>query len=154
MPANLQKVRNDMTANGFEGGCLCAAVRYSVDADPLAVVACHCRSCQRQSGSAFSIVVVVPRDSLAIEGTLKTFDDRGTSGQPVYRRFCPECGSPVLTDTPSAKAQGVIFIKGGTADEAQRLQPTTHYWTVRAHDWVTFHNDSIVLEREEPGPNQ
>lgn len=55
----------------------------------------------------------------------------------------------MLTDTHTAEAQGIIFIKGGSADEAHRLQPTTHYWTVRAHDWVTFHSDSVVLEREE-----
>lgn len=139
---------NEVTAAALEGKCLCGAVRYSVNAKPLAVVACHCRSCQRQSGSAFSIVVVVPRDSLAVEGTLKTFNDCGTSAQPVYRKFCPECGSPVLTDTPAAEAQGIIFIKGGTADEAQRLQPTIHYWAARAHDWITFPEHSVVLERE------
>jgi hypothetical protein len=93
---------------------------------------------------------VVPRDGLSVEGTLKTFEDHGTSGQSVYRKFCPECGSPVLTDTPAAKAQGIIFIKGGTADEAQSLQPTTHYWTTRAHDWITFQADSLLFEREEP----
>ena len=136
-------------ADGLEGGCLCGAVRYTVAVDPLAVVACHCRNCQRQSGSALSLVVVVPRDALQVQGTLKTFEDRGTSGQPVYRRFCPKCGSPVLTDTPAAKAQGLIFIKGGTADEAQQLQPSTHYWTERAHAWIAFPDECTVLLREE-----
>jgi hypothetical protein len=86
---------------------------------------------------------------LQLYGTLKTFEDSGTSGQTVYRRFCPECGSPVLTDTPAAEAQGLIFIKGGTADDAQLLQPSTHYWTERAHGWITFPEDTTVLLREE-----
>ncbi len=133
----------------MDGGCLCGRVRYRIEGEPLAVVACHCRNCQRQSGSALSLVVVVPRSSLAIEGTLKTFQDRGTSGQPVYRRFCPECGSPLLTDTPAAEAQNVIFIKGGTLDEAEDLVPTTHYWTERAHGWIAFPDGCTVLPREE-----
>lgn len=142
-----------VVVDGFTGGCLCGAVRYSVAADPIAVVTCHCINCQRQSGSALSIVVAIPRNTLELTGTLKTFTDCGTSGQPVYRRFCPECGSPVLTDTPSAKAQGVIFIKGGTADNAQQLQPTTHYWTERSHSWIAFPDACTVLKREEVLPS-
>lgn len=133
----------------MEGGCLCGQVRYHLEAEPLAVVSCHCRNCQRQSGSALSIVVAVERAALQVTGTLKTFEDRGSSGQAVYRRFCPECGSPVLTDTPAAEAQGTIFIKGGTLDHAQDLVPTTHYWTERAHRWIAFPPDCDVLQREE-----
>lgn len=141
-----------MADAGFTGGCLCGAVRYRLDGDPLAVVACHCRNCQRQSGSALSIVVVVPRPALHVDGTLKTFEDQGTSGQPVYRRFCPDCGSPILTDTSAAEAQGLIFIKGGTADNAQDLMPTTHHWTERAHRWIDFPDGCTILHREEDVP--
>lgn len=133
----------------LEGGCLCGAVRYRTQNDPLAVVACHCRNCQRQSGSAFSLVLVVPRGELQLEGTLKTYQDQGTSGQTVFRRFCPDCGSPVLTDTPAAEQQGLIFIKGGTADNAQALRPATHYWTDRAHDWIALPEGCTILRREE-----
>jgi hypothetical protein len=133
----------------MEGGCLCGSVRYRVDGDPLAVVACHCRNCQRQSGSALSIVVVIPRAALHVEGQLKTFQDRGTSGQPVFRQFCPSCGSPILTDTPAAEGQGLIFIKGGSLDAAQDLVPTTHYWTERAHGWIAFPDGCEILKREE-----
>jgi len=86
---------------------------------------------------------------LRLDGALKTFEDRGTTGQPVYRRFCPECGSPILTDTPTAEGQGVIFIKGGTLDDAQDLLPSTHYWTERAHRWITFPEDCDLRQREE-----
>lgn len=136
----------------MEGGCLCGAVRYRVEGDPLAIVTCHCRNCQRQSGSALSIVVAIARGALSLDGDLRTFEDRGTSGQPVYRRFCPECGSPVLTDTPAAQAQGLIFIKGGTMDDAQALVPSTHYWTERAHGWISFPEGCTVLKREEISP--
>ena len=92
------------------GGCLCGNVRYTVPSAPLATVICHCRHCQRQAGSAFSVVAVFARSEVRIEGALSTFEDRGTSGQKVYRQFCANCGSPVLTDTERAREQGLIFV--------------------------------------------
>ena len=79
------------------GSCLCGAVRYESEAEPLMTAICHCDNCQRQSGSAFSIIVGVPAGSLRFEGEerLATYEDRGTSGKAVYRRFCKSCGSPV-----------------------------------------------------------
>lgn len=120
------------------GGCLCGAVRYEADWPPEALVLCHCTHCQKQAGSALSVVAALRRDALRIHGTLKTYEDRGTTGQPVWRKFCPECGSPVVTDTPAVEAQGMIFLKAGTLDETADLAPTLHYWTQSAQGWFPF----------------
>jgi hypothetical protein len=130
------------------GGCLCGAVRYTVSCEPLWVAVCHCRNCQKQAGSALSVVAGFPRSALAIEGELTTFEDRGTSGQTVYRRFCGRCGSPVVTDTPRAEAADLIFIKAGTLDDVSQLKPTTHYWTKRAQPWLALPDDATLLEQE------
>ena len=136
-------------ATDMKGSCLCGNVRYSLAGDPLAVVTCHCIHCQKQSGSALSVVVAVARKDLELAGELTTFEDRGTSGQPVFRKFCGKCGSPILTDTPRAEADGVIFIKGGTIDDAATLlRPTVHYWTERKHDWLALPVDDLILKRE------
>lgn len=131
-----------------EGGCLCGAVRYRVAWPPLATATCSCRNCQKQAGSAFSVVLVFPRDALATDGTLHTYRDRGSSGQTVERRFCPNCGSPVITDTPRARIEGVIFVKGGTLDQIADLAPTTHYWNDSAQPWVHLPEDCVRLARE------
>ena len=120
------------------GGCLCGAVRYEADWPPEALVLCHCTHCQKQAGSALSVVAALRRDALRIHGTLKTYEDRGTTGQPVWRKFCPECGSPVVTDTPAVEAQGMIFLKAGTLDETADLAPTLQYWTQSAQGWFPF----------------
>ena len=65
------------------GGCLCGKVRYLANADPVVVAVCHCKNCQKQTGTAFSVLVGVPKSAILIEGRLKTFHDRGDSGQPV-----------------------------------------------------------------------
>ncbi|MGK2287211.1 GFA family protein [Pedomonas sp. V897] len=130
------------------GGCLCGAVRYVAPARPLATVVCHCRNCQKQAGSALSVVAVFPRTELRVEGQLTVYEDRGTSGQTVFRQFCGRCGSPVLTDTERAREQGVIFVKAGTFDEVSDLRPTTHYWVKRAHPWLPLPPDAELLEQE------
>lgn len=121
-----------------EGGCLCGAVRYRASWPPLLTAVCHCKNCQKQSGSALSMVAVLPRDGLKVTGELTIYQDKGSSGQAVWRKFCGKCGSPVVTDTPAAEANDIIFIKAGTLDEAQDLAPTLHYWADSAQHWFVF----------------
>ena len=135
-------------ADTRSGGCLCGAVRYTVPAQPLATVICHCRNCQKQAGSALSVVTVFPRSELHLVGALTVYEDRGTSGQTVFRQFCGRCGSPVLMDTERAREQGVIFVKGGTFDDVSDLKPTTHYWVKQAHSWLPFPSDAELREQE------
>ena len=81
------------------GGCLCGAVRYRSEAEPLMQVICHCKTCRKNSGSAFSMNVAVPQDSLTLEGgETRRYEDRsGSSGQPFYRQYCAKCGSHVYS---------------------------------------------------------
>ncbi|MFB6720675.1 GFA family protein [Kribbella sp. NPDC056345] len=70
---HLQTVNRQRT-----GHCLCGPISYRFDADPEAVVLCHCGECQRHSGSAFSVNVLVPRAALEITGTPATYQTTGT----------------------------------------------------------------------------
>ena len=82
----------------IEGGCLCGKVRYSADVEPTFVGVCHCKNCQKGTGSAFSVVVALPTPALTVQGTLQTFTGRGDSGKATYRRFCPACGSALIDE--------------------------------------------------------
>jgi len=130
------------------GGCLCGQVRYTVPRQPLATVICHCRHCQKQAGSALSVVAVFSRDQLHLTGSLSVYEDRGTSGQKVFRQFCGRCGSPLVTDTERAQEAGLIFIKAGSFDEVDDLQPTTHYWVASAQPWLPLPDDVELLQQE------
>src|SRR6516225_521212 len=59
---------------------------------------CHCKDCQKASGTAFRVVFAVPKPALTVQGPLKTFNGRGDSGKTLQRRFCPECGSAITAD--------------------------------------------------------
>ncbi len=122
----------------IEGGCLCGAVRYRSAAEPVMVAVCHCRNCQKQAGSAFSIIVAVPADSLAVRGETKTYVDHGDSGNTVLRIFCPQCGSPLISDVESPGAAGLRFIKAGTLDDPSWLAPGIHVWCRSKQPWVTI----------------
>ena len=118
------------------GGCLCGKVRYSVNADPAIVVVCHCKNCQKQTGTAFSVVVGVPKSTISIQGNLKTFHDTGDSGQPVDRNFCPECGSPIISDV--AVMPELRLIKAGTLDDTSWLDPKMHVYCDSAEQWTSI----------------
>jgi hypothetical protein len=116
------------------GGCLCGQVRYTAKADPVFVGVCHCKNCQKQTGTAFSVLVGVPKSSLSIRGKIKTFHDTGGSGKPVQRNFCPECGSPVFTD--AAVIADVAFIKAGTIDDTTWIEPKMHIYCDSKERWT------------------
>jgi hypothetical protein len=119
---------------GLTGGCLCGDIRYELSTDPLMCVTCHCKNCQRQAGSALSIIVGVPEGSVSIEGEVKTYNDTGDSGATVKRQFCGSCGSPVFTLVEYPP--GVMFVKAGTLDDTSTLNPSFHCYTKSAQHWV------------------
>jgi hypothetical protein len=118
----------------LSGGCLCGQVRYSADAEPAWVGVCHCHNCQKQAGSAFSVVVAIPKQAFSVEGTLKTYADRGDSGKPVFRRFCPDCGSPIISEVEHLP--DLTIIKAGTLDDTSWLKPTMEVFCDSAEPWV------------------
>jgi hypothetical protein len=118
------------------GGCLCGQVRYTLTGDPMAVVTCHCKNCQRQAGSAFSVVAVAASDAVRFTGTLKSYEDTAESGAKLYRKFCPECGSAMLSVL--AENAALSLIKAGTFDEVDWISPQMNVWCASAQPWVAL----------------
>jgi hypothetical protein len=118
----------------IEGGCLCGNVRYSASGDPVFVGVCHCRDCQKFTGSAFAALVLVPKEALTLEGKLKTFSSIGGSGNPILRHFCPECGSSVAEE-PGARP-GVVVLNVGTFDDPAIAKPGREIFREDALSWV------------------
>lgn len=116
------------------GHCLCGQFSYETSSDPVVTAVCHCKNCQRQAGSAFSIIVAVPSASLTTHGTLKTYADNADSGAVVSRQFCPDCGSPIFSLVPGSP--GMTFIKAGTLDDTEALKPQVEVWIKSAQPWA------------------
>lgn len=133
---------------GKTGGCLCGAVRYEITAEPVMQAICHCKNCQRQAGSALSVLIGVPRDAITIEGETTTYHDKGESGMGVLRKFCPTCGSPLFTDAESAP--DLWFVKAGTFDETDWFEPQIQFWTSSRQRWMPACENIPAMERN-PG---
>ena len=88
----------------LDGRCLCGSVTYTCDAEPAFTAVCHCTDCQRQTGTAFSVVVGVPADAFHVSGdTLASVTTVGEAhGGESKRNFCSACGSPIYTDSAAA----------------------------------------------------
>lgn len=119
----------------MKGSCLCGSISYSADADPVMVAACHCKDCQKQTGTTYSVIVGVPEDSVKVTGDPKTYQTIGESTHAVNRKFCGDCGSPLLTSADVAP--GLLFIKAGTLDEAPpELKVSAKIWCDSKAAWA------------------
>jgi hypothetical protein len=123
----------------LEGGCLCGKVRYSADAEPIFVGVCHCTSCQKGSGSAFNTVVAVPKPAVSVTGTVSTYQGRGDTGKATYRRFCPECASPIAVE--AEVMADVVMIPVGTLDDTSGIKPAMQIYCDSAQSWVSLEGD-------------
>ena len=118
----------------YTGGCQCGQVRYELTAEPKRLVACHCKECQRQSGSAFGMSMLVAEDNLAVTGVTKQFTRIADSGNPNTGVFCPECGVRIY-NVPRY-VRGMLVLKPGTLDDTSWLRPGYFVWMKSAQGWV------------------
>ena len=120
----------------MEGGCSCGTVRYRLTSDPLFVHCCHCLNCQRQTGSAFVINLLIEADRVEVlSGEPAPVDvprDDGSS-QRIYR--CPDCKVALFSEYTYPE---VWFVRAGTLDEPRGIRPDVHIFTKSKVNWVTL----------------
>lgn len=130
----------------IEGGCNCGAVRYRCEGKPIVVAQCHCRNCQRQSGSAFSVNLLFKASAVTQEGALTVYEDKDTfSGNAVLRKFCGICGSPIFSEPTDGK--DMLIVKAGTLDDPSAYVPGVSVWTSTAMPWVELAAGQYKFER-------
>jgi hypothetical protein len=130
-----------------KGGCFCGSVRYRVSGLPAIAQACHCKFCQRRTGSAFALLAAFKEDQMEITGLPMTqFEYRSDESDRWLRsHFCARCGTSVMITLE--KNPGILVISGGTFDEPGWFKLTRHIWTRSAHDWIMFPPDTQVREK-------
>jgi len=119
------------------GGCACGTVRYRLRSAPMFVHCCHCRDCQRQTGSAFVINALIETDRVELQsGDPQPFAMPTDSGRPhnIYR--CPVCGTAVWSDYGDRKV--LRFVRVGTLDEPSTLRPDVHIYVRAKQPWVAL----------------
>ncbi len=117
----------------LSGGCACGAVRYECEADPVFMLNCHCRACQRASGSAYAAILAVPRAAVRMRGEPRYHSVIGGSGNPVERGFCQACGSQVTIKI--GRRPDVLGLQAGCLDDPSVYRPTKDLFTADAQPW-------------------
>ena len=118
---------------GFEGGCLCGAVRFQSKSDPQVVGHCYCVDCRKTSGTGHCTHIGVPADGFSVTGEVRFFDKPADSGNMVRRGFCPTCGSAVYS-TNSAM-DGLVFPRASSLDDPNVITPGLIVYASRAAAW-------------------
>ena len=125
--------------SAFAGGCACGRIRYECSEQPIVQLICHCRDCQRASGSAFAALLAVPSDRLEFSGSeLKYHSLKADSGRTMRRGFCRECGSPVSIRRPETPL--IEFLQAASLDDPSKFHPTCEVWVSSADPWHPIHS--------------
>jgi hypothetical protein len=134
------------TATGFTGGCACDAIRYQTTADPVLMLHCHCRDCQRASGGPFSSFIIVPAETFKLmQGSLRFHASPSEMGGMTRRGFCPDCGAPVVVK-PDAVPQ-FVAIRTASLDDPSWYKPQMDVWISDAHPWDEMNSALPKFER-------
>ncbi len=121
---------------GLSGGCLCGAVRYRLSRLPDEAGYCHCRMCQRASGSPVMAFGTVPLGALDLTSAALR---KRRSSDIAERWFCSECGTPIAIHADYQL--DTVDIALATFDHPEVVVPGFHIWTDRRIAWFDTVDD-------------
>ncbi|MEZ5572207.1 MAG: GFA family protein [Halioglobus sp.] len=118
------------------GSCQCGDVTYTVNAEPLFTYACHCSSCQKRTGSAFSLGAIIATTALDLKGALTAWSRLSDQGNTNTRYSCASCGNIIygLSDNNPELAK----LQPGTLEDTSAVEPEVHIWTSKKQPWLTL----------------
>lgn len=137
----------------MKGRCTCGGVSYELTTVPMIVHCCHCRHCQRETGSAFVINALIESEHLQVEGTVELVMTPSESGRGQEIARCPSCRIALWSHYPTAGRRS-SFVRVGTLDEPAACPPDVHIFTRSKLPWVQLPADTpnfadIYPAREE-----
>jgi len=133
----------------LSGGCACGAIRYETSADPVVMLNCHCRDCQRASGAAYAAIMVVPKSAVQMQGEPRYHRIVGKGGKAVERGFCTNCGNPVVARLE--RMPDLIGLQAGSLDDPAQYRPAMDIFTDSAPPWDCMSAETKKLGQGLPG---
>jgi len=126
----------------FQGSCLCGGIHYEIHGEIGDVIQCHCQRCRKANGTAFATNAPISSAAFKItqgENLVKKFAASG-----VYRWFCGECGSPLIS---SRDAQPELYrLRIGTLDTPLQQKPQMHIFIGSKAEWDCIADDLPQFE--------
>jgi hypothetical protein len=132
------------------GGCLCGAVRFKVDGRVIRMAQCHCRDCQRASGTGHMSNAIFNASDVTVTGTTASYASTAESGNVLTRHFCPTCGGRLFLY--SKARPGMIVMAAGAFDDANWFSPEAVLFTRNRPDWDLTSRDVPNFEAMSTPP--
>lgn len=126
------------------GQCLCGAVRYKIKGAPVRMALCHCKDCQRETGTGHAANAIFSEADVERSGETKSYAVTADSGNTLTRHFCPTCGSFLFAF--NSGRPGMIVVTAGTMDDSSWFAPQTIIYTKRRNKWDNTGTDIPNLE--------
>ena len=133
--------------NFATGKCLCGNVNYSISAKPVRMGQCHCKDCQKSSGTGHMSLAFFPKDSVTITGETSSYTSVADNGAEVTRHFCPECGSRIFGTNNVLTT--IMSITAGSLDDNSWFKAGAIVYNKRKPEW-DFMDESILTFEEMP----
>ncbi|MDB4955955.1 MAG: glutathione-dependent formaldehyde-activating [Myxococcales bacterium] len=122
----------------YEGHCTCGDVRYRMTSAPLFVHCCHCRWCQRETGTAFALNAMIEADRVVlVAGQPEIVATPSNSGRGQKISRCPQCRIAVWSNYAGA-GDLVRFVRVGTFADPDQFPPDVHIFTASKQPWVVL----------------
>ena len=132
-------------AQSHDGGCTCRHVRYRMTSKPMFVHCCHCRWCQRETGTAFALNALIESDRVhLLQGAVEVVDTPSNSGKGQRIARCPKCRIALWSNYGGA-VDLIRFVRVGTLDEPDRLPPDIHIFTASKQPWVALPHGALAV---------
>lgn len=130
----------------LKGGCTCGTIRYRMTSGPMFVHCCHCRWCQRETGTAFALNALIEADRVEfLSGRPETILTPSLSGYGQKIARCPTC-HVALWSNYSGSGDAVRFVRVGTLDYPDQLPPDVHIFTVSKQSWVELPEGTPIFD--------
>jgi hypothetical protein len=110
--------------------------------------ACWCRVCQYIGAGSGTVNTCFPSAAVTVTGELRDYVMTADSGNVAHRRFCPACGSHLLS--ASEARPHLVFVRAGTLDDPEVARPAMSIWTSMAPSWACFDERLPKVERQPP----
>lgn len=134
-------------SDSHSGGCSCGEVRYETTGEPVWLGFCHCKKCQRRTGSAFGFSVYFSKENVKIlSGNLTKYRSTSDAGRWGEREFCATCGTSVTWTLELNES--IRGIAGGTFDDTSRLKPKLHVWMESDQGWFRYPDDAELHDKQ------
>jgi len=132
------------------GQCLCGDVTYTLTGEPIRMIQCHCKDCQRATGTGHISNAFFKSDQFEVKGELKAHEQVAASGNNNIRYFCPNCGSRIYNEIASRK--GIVGVAAGTADNNDWYDPAMVIYCKERSAWDLTSTDVPNFDEMPPPP--